>query len=318
MNETPRNTILVGDTLSRLRTLASDSVDLVVSSPPWFLQRDYGVSGQIGLERNVTEWVDQLRAVVGELKRVLAPHGSLVLDLGDTYSSHPKFGAPAKSLLLAPQRLILALIQDGWLVRNQIIWNKTNPMPDAVTDRLSNTYDMVFHLVKQPHYYYDLDAVRPLEQSGLVGKNPGDLVRLPAGNFRGAHFATFPERLVELPIQTSSPWRVCTSCNKPWRREVGRVVIIGKRTPPGKDPKVRRYRGSWRTLRQLGEIKPSCVCDALARPGLVLDPFLGSGTVARVAQRLGRDWLGIELNPVYVAIARERINQHAPPLLEAA
>src|SRR5665811_1668840 len=112
MNEAPRNTILVGDALEQLRTLPTASVDLVVSSPPWFLQRDYHMVGQIGLERDVSAWVERLRTVTRELGRVLAPHGSLWLDLGDTYSRHAQFGAPTKSLLMAPQRLILALVRD--------------------------------------------------------------------------------------------------------------------------------------------------------------------------------------------------------------
>src|SRR6202022_4328448 len=104
-------------------------VDSTISSPPYYQLRDYGVQGQLGLEATVREWVEQLRAVCQELGRVLKPTGSLWLNLGDSYSPHARYGAPPKSLLLAPERLLLALAGDGWTVRNKVIWAKTNPMP---------------------------------------------------------------------------------------------------------------------------------------------------------------------------------------------
>jgi site-specific DNA-methyltransferase (adenine-specific) len=320
VNWAPRNTILLGDALEHLIQLPDESVDTVITSPPYYNLRSYGVAGQIGLEHTVDEWVERLHLVMDELHRVLAPHGSAWLDLGDSYSRHPKFGAPTKSLFMAPERLILRQIQSKFVLRNRVVWSKTNPMPDAVTDRLTNTYDVVFHLVKQGQrrYFYDLDAIRVPEAGGLVGKNPGDVFRLPASNYRGPHHATFPERLIERPMLATCPVRVCVDCGKPWQRQPGRTVTIGKRVSPGQDPKIRRYRGSWRTLRELGDLKPSCKCSGLDRPGLVLDPFFGTGTVGSVARRLGRDWLGIELNPTYVALARERLELHPPPLEEAA
>jgi DNA modification methylase len=316
---TPRNTILVGDALHRLRRFASASVDCCITSVPFYLMRDYSTPGQIGLEKTVEAWVDRLTAVMVELRRVLADHGSVWLDLGDSYSRHARFGAPAKSLLLAPDRLAVRLLHEGFLVRNKVIWWKPNAMPDAVTDRLTNTYDVVLHLVKRPRYFYDLDAIRVPEPSGdLVGKNPGDVLQLPAANYHGAHFATFPPGLVERPLLATCPLRVCTKCNTPWQREPGRIVTIGKRVPPGNDPRVRRYRGSWRTLRQPGELLPSCTCHASARPGLVLDPFIGTGTVAAVAEQHGRDWVGIELNSDYVTLAYERLGRAGPDLSVAA
>jgi DNA modification methylase len=316
---TPRNTILVGDALHHLRHFAPASVDCCITSVPFYLMRDYATPGQIGLEETVEAWVDRLTAVTVELRRVLADHGSVWLDLADSYSRHARFGAPTKSLLLAPDRLAIRLVREGFIVRNKVIWWKPNAMPDAVTDRLTNTYDVVLHLVKRPHYYYDLDAVRVPEPTGdLVGKNPGDVLRLPAANFRGAHFATFPPGLVERPLLATCPLRVCTRCNTPWRREPGRIVTIGKRVPPGTDPRVRRYRGSWRTLRQPGDLLPACTCDAPARPGLVLDPFIGTGTVAAVAERHGRDWAGIEINADYVTLAYERLGRAGPEQSVAA
>jgi site-specific DNA-methyltransferase (adenine-specific) len=318
---TPTNRVIVGDTRQVLATLAPASVDCIVTSPPYFCLRNYGVEGQMGLEVSVEGWVDELRAVARGLARVLRPEGSLFLNLGDSFSKHLRYGAQPKSLLLGPERLVLALQEGGWIVRNKIIWAKTNPQPSSVGDRLSATWEVVYFLTRQPHYYFDLDAIRVphrsvgtgrsrvaqdistkppawagplaganhglarLKVSGLpghpLGKNPGDVWELATAGYRGAHFAVFPERLVERPIRAACPERVCTACGQPWRRKA--------------------YPTGHRIL------QPTCTCQARYRPGLVLDPFIGSGTVGVVAERLGRDWLGIELNPSFAELTRQRI-----------
>jgi DNA modification methylase len=307
----PRNTILVGDALTRLRELPAASVDCAVTSPPYFQLRDYGASGQLGLEPTVAGWVANLRDVCREVARVLVPTGSLWLNLGDSFSRHPKYGAPVKGLLLAPERLLLALAQDGWLVRTKVIWAKTNPMPSSVTDRLSLTYEVIYFLVRQRSYFFDLDAIRePHRSSGAkrarvpqqqppigagplaatrgglrraratgeaghpLGKNPGDVWPIATKGFRGAHFATFPPELARRPILATCPAVVCTACGE------GRKVRTG-------------------TLQ--------CDCHAPARRGLVMDPFAGTATTCVVARDLGRDFLGIELNPAYVWLAEDRL-----------
>lgn len=156
----PRNTILVGDAASRLAELEDSSVDCVITSPPYFRLRDYQHTGQLGLEATVQAWVEGLRPVLRQLARVLVPTGSVWLNLGDTYSTHPRQGAPAKSLLLGPERLALALIKDGWTVRNKIVWAKTNPIPSSVPDRLSTTHEVIYLLTRHKRYFFDLDAVR--------------------------------------------------------------------------------------------------------------------------------------------------------------
>lgn len=311
MTTLTRNTILCGDVMTRLRELPNHSVDCAVTSPPYFQLRDYGATGQLGLEPTVAGWVTDMRQVAQEIARVLVPTGSLWLNLGDSFSRHPKYGAPTKGLLLAPERLLLALAQDGWIVRTKVIWHKTNAMPSSVTDRLTLTYEVIYFLVRQRTYFFDLDAIRephrssaakrdrvPQQQppvgagplaasrgglravrtSGLpghaLGKNPGDVWSIATKGFRGAHFATFPPELVRRPILATCPAVVCTACGQ------GRKVATG-------------------TLQ--------CDCHAPARRGIVLDPFLGSGTTALVARDLGRDWLGIELNPTYVRLAQERL-----------
>lgn len=325
-----RNQMLAGDARKLLPTLPDASVDCVITSPPYFRLRNYGQSDQIGLEPNVEGWVDELRGVLRELARVLKPTGSLWLNLGDTYSHHDRDGAGPKSLLLGPERLALAMTKDGWVIRNKVIWAKTNPMPTSVRDRLSCTYEVIYFAVRSQHYYFDLDAIRvphrshvkgpspaaarraasarrpqwsgPLAGSnagldgmkarGLVGhplgKNPGDVWTLPTSSHRGVHHAMFPQGLIRKPLLASCPERVCAACGIPWERTRGRA--LGH-------------------LAVRGELQARCDCAAPTRPGIVLDPFMGAGTVAVAAEDLHRDWLGIELSTGFAQMAERRIEQ---------
>ncbi len=141
----------------------------------------------------------------------------------------------------------------------------------------------------------------------VLGKNPGDFWVIPTAGYRGAHFATFPPALIERPLLATCPERVCVACGLPWQRESTSEVVGVRRAAP-RDDYVMRLAGTWGTLHRRGESKPTCPCGADWRPGVVLDPFMGSGTTAIVAERLGRDWLGIELKPEYVELATERID----------
>lgn len=318
---TPRNTILAGDAGQVLDTLAPESVDTIISSPPYFGLRFYGEEpDQLGLEATVSEYVEALRAVCRALWRVLKPAGVLWLNLGDSYSHARRWGAPPKSLLLAPERLALALIADGWVLRNRLVWSKPNPMPDPVRDRLAVRHEDIFLLAKSPRYFFDLDAIRvphtsppkklgaPVRprvrrgprdggNSGMArllaegrvghvnGRNPGSVWHIGTSAYRGAHFATFPEQLVERPILASCPERLCADCTRPWQATYCR-----------RDGELVRER-----------YHPACACEADFTRGLVLDPFFGAGTVGVVAQRLQRDWLGIELNRDYHKLAWRRL-----------
>lgn len=321
----PRNRIIVGDALDRLRQLPGNSVDCVATSPPYFRLRDYSSDGQLGLEQHVGDWVDQLETISREVRRVLVPTGTFWLNLGDTYSGHARQGAPRKSLLLAPERLLLRLQAAGWLVRNKVVWSKPNAMPISVTDRLACSYEVIYVLAKQPTYFFDLDAIRvphrssattrtrpPQKRSdraswlgpnglgdnglaamkarGLVGhplgKNPGDVWTIATGGYRSAHHAIFPLALAERMIAAGCPEARCISCRLPWKRRVLRAL------------------GGTATRSALA---PTCGCEAGSEPGLVCDPFMGSGTSAVAAQKLGRDWLGIELNRQFTSVARERV-----------
>jgi len=322
----PRNQILLGDVRTRLSELPSSSVDTVITSPPYFALRNYGHPQQIGAEADVNAWVEQLRLVCRQLAQVLKPTGSLWLNVGDSYSDNSRQGALPKSLLLGPQRLSIALAQDGWVVRNQVIWDKTNSMPASVTDRMSCKYEVLLLLVRSRSYFFDLDAVRlPATSSKLpgnsarttylpphtipqhsgidlnfglhklkrigrvshpLGKNPGDVWQYPTAGFRGAHFAAFPLSLVERPLLTTCPKQVCNRCGAPWTRSpVDRTS----------------------DMPCLGLLEPSCGCNSGTTPGVVLDPFMGSGTIALAARNHGRDWLGIELNAEYASMAHARL-----------
>lgn len=329
---TPRNVVIQGDALSTLQAFAPASVDVVMTSPPYLAARDYHAgTGELGKERNVTEWVANQRAVAREIHRVLVPTGSFLLNVGDGYSQHPRWGAPRKSLLAGPERLLLALMADGFLVRNRIAWVKTTPMPHPVADRLTNGWEYVFHLVRQADYYYDLDAIRrPLRsrpkphrsrvtpsevlgplagpRAGLarlaaegrsghpLGANPTDVWVLPPGRAVEGHHATFPEALPKRALLATAPRAICTRCNRPWRRSKRRVQYLAGK--PQQRPFV------------------PCGCDAPIRPALVVDPFAGSGTTLKVARDLGLDATGIELSGRFAGVARRRAGFE--PLEQAA
>jgi DNA modification methylase len=326
----PRRRILLGDASKQLRRLPAESVDCVVTSPPYFSLRDYGVDGQFGTEATIDDWVRELVTVAAEIRRVLKPTGSLWLNVGDGYSRHSREGAAKKSLLLGPHRLAVALAADGWLVRNHIVWAKRNAMPSSVGDRLTCSHETILLLTKQEHYYFDLDAIRVPATTGIapgrpprrmsypppsavpyivnsprvdlnrglgmlksagqqshpLGKNPGDVWHLATAAYRGAHFAVFPGELVRRPLLATCPERLCVSCGQPWSR------------------KLQRHAGR---LLAIGPLRPGCDCGQEWRPGVVLDPFMGSGTVAIVAETHRRDWVGVELNPKYIALAEARI-----------
>jgi site-specific DNA-methyltransferase (adenine-specific) len=252
---------------------------------------------------------------------VLKPTGSLWLVVGDSYSRHERYGAKPKSLLAAPERLILALIADGWLLRSKIAWTKTTPLPSPILDRLTNAWEYVLHLTKQSVYAYDLDPVRiPLKgvrkpsspvqrpaiglgdlagpRAGLAklalagrsgnpaGRNPTDHWHLPSGRAIEGHTATFPEALIRRPILATAPEHICTSCRQPWRRSTEPVEVNGG-------------------IPKLRPLLP-CGCRVATVPALVVDPWAGTGTTLKVARELGRDATGIELSERFAALASRR------------
>ena len=326
----PLSRILIGDVRARLKELSDAVVDTVITSPPYWAMRDYGHGQQIGAEATVEAWAEEIAGVAAELARVLTPTGSLWLNLGDGYSRHSREGTEKKGLLLGPERVAAKLIRDGWLLRNKVIWAKANPMPFSGTDRLTTTHEYLYFFTRQPRYNFNLDAVREpasisthggrssrssypprqavptlgggnspridlnqglaeMKASGReshpLGKNPGDVWIIPTASYHGAHFATFPVELVRRPLLSTCPERVCVACGRPWQRAP--QEIDGRKLA-------------------VGPLRPFCG-HANWRLGRVLDPFMGSGTVAVTAETYGRDWIGIELNPEYAELAEKRL-----------
>ena len=281
------NDIHTGDARDTLAELPKSSVHMVMTSPPYFGLRDYGVDGQIGLEDELKEYIEELVDVFREVRRVLRPDGSAWLNLGDSYagSGRGSWEEPTddvkesyvpselpdrndrlgrKNKMLVPHRVAIALQDDGWIVRNDVTWAKPNPMPSSVKDRLNTTTEQVFHLVPEPDYWYDLDAIREPYSKGAMdryeykidperpsagatdnpvasaselspnpaGKNPGDVFEVTTKPFPEAHFAVYPPELVETPLKATCPPKVCAECGSPYEREVERERCPG--SAPGK------------------------------------------------------------------------------------
>ncbi|HYP62970.1 MAG TPA: site-specific DNA-methyltransferase [Acidocella sp.] len=258
------STIFEGDALAVLQRLPADSVQCIVTSPPYWGLRDYNFTDQIGLEPTLPQFLNKLRTIFTEARRVLRDDGIMWVNIGDGYTSGnrgwraPDKKNPARAMATRPNtpeglkpkdlqgipwRLAFALQDDGWYLRADIVWNKPNAMPESVKDRPTRAHEYLFMFTKSERYHYDRRAV--IEPNG---RNCRSVWNIHTQGFPGAHFATFPPKLIEPCIKASS------------------------------------------------------------RPGdFVLDPFFGSGTAGVVAQSLGRRYIGIELNPEYVALAVERL-----------
>ena len=265
--------ILAGDILEKIREIPDESIDLVITSPPYWGQRDYGMEGQIGLEFDFHDYLKTMQVIMAEMKRVVKNTGTVWINMSDSYSGSGKGagGDPAKckeSFTFAkkpkiydplppkcrygiPERFYIQCIDNGWVARNYIIWLKGNAKPHPVKDRFNLNWEPVFFFAKNPHHYFDLDPVRePCKSpsSNPKGKNPGAVFHINTVPLPEAHHATFPP---ELPMR-----------------------IIKCACPDG---------------------------------GMILDPFMGSGSTALAAERLGRRWCGIELSPESIRIARKRL-----------
>ena len=308
-----------GDALAVLADLPDRSVDCIVTSPPYFGLRDYGVDGQIGAEPSPAEFVAALVSVFREARRVLADDGTLWLNLGDSYvhkkASGPQgrdgeratrtftadaaggwSGLPDKNLLGIPWRVAFALQDDGWILRQEVIWSKRNCMPEAVTDRPSRSHETVFLLSKRPRYWYDADAIRE-------GSDPDQQAH-------DDRYAKVYEAQADRAASTGQP---------------GNVNSAGIRARPGKPG--RNARSVWTISTQpfaeahFATMPPTlaerCIQAGCKPGGTVLDPFSGSGTTGLAAARHGRRYVGIDLNADYLDLSlRTRLAQ--PSLITEA
>jgi site-specific DNA-methyltransferase (cytosine-N4-specific) len=309
-----------GDALEVLRGMPDASADCYVTSPPYFGLRDYGEPGQYGLEATPAEYVATMRSVFAEAHRVLADDGTLWLNLGDTYASKANGGAsvgrtrradraelipartnttaaaPYKSLLGIPWRVAFALIDDGWILRSDIIWSKTNILPESVTDRPTRSHEYLFLFTKGPRYWYDADAIRDASDPDQEAHN-----RRYAKTYE-AHTA-----------------RVAAGNGQP-----GNVNNVGLHARVG--PGGRNARSVWTISTQpfpqahFAVMAPAlaerCILAGCRPGGTVLDPFAGSGTTGMVAGRLGRRFVGIDLSAKYLDLALKTRLAQAPLLGE--
>lgn len=379
------NQILAGDALTTLRTLPSESVHCIVTSPPYFGLRDYGCDGQIGLEETPASYVAKLVEVFRESRRVLRRDGTFWLNIGDSYCSQagsqvdssyvsregsqrgawngqsrkPVSGFKPKDLMMIPARVAIALQEDGWYLRSDIIWHKLTAMPESVSDRPTSAHEHVFLLAKSERYFYDADAIRePLRPKtyttfgiahhaqgndalGMVksdnwgrtvaerkpklaadgqpaGANKRNVWPIASQPYSEAHFATMPPKLIEPCILAGTSPRTCEHCGAPWERVIVATGHVNQREPahaPFTTPTKTDSTG-WAPLHKAtNDWQSTCKC---ANEGMgkavVLDPFMGAGTVALVSIRLQRDYLGIELNPSYVELIKKRIAEVQPTL----
>lgn len=295
-----------GDCLQSLKDLPDMSIQCVVTSPPYWGLRDYGVEGQLGMEKTPEEYIEKVVAIFSEVHRVLRDDGTLWLNLGDSYYNYrpgsgamPKQtiannkqdlpdkcnrrnnkieGLKGKDLVGIPWRVAFALQSDGWYLRSDIIWSKPNPMPESVTDRPTKSHEYIFLLSKSVKYSYDADAIKEptvtfdsnirdrdstrlnntpgrtkmggLKMNNYETRNKRTVWDVPTKPFKEAHFATFPEKLIEPCILAGCP--------------------VG---------------------------------------GMVLDPFNGSGTTGIVSVKNQRKYIGIDLNPEYIELSAKRLEK---------
>lgn len=315
--------ILTGDCRDLLRTLSDESVHCVVTSPPYFGLRDYGVAGQIGLEETPAAFVAEMVAVFSEVRRVLRDDGTLWLNLGDSYAANQsnnggysakstlagftnpatkgrqanesttprpiRHGLKPKDLIGIPWRAAFALQADGWYLRSDIIWHKPNPMPESVTDRPTSAHEHVFLLAKSERYFFDAEAVKEPDVGGH-----------PSGN----GYARVDTKNVGVRLSYGGRGQ-----EEQWQPGGGRNIrnVWTVATRPYAEAHFATFPP---TL-----IEP-CVKAGCPSGGTVLDPFGGAGTTGLVADSLGRNAILIELNPAYAEMARDRIQGAAPLFAE--
>lgn len=349
--------IIVADVLAGLATLEPESVQCVVTSPPYWGLRDYGVAGQLGLEATPAEFIEKMVDVFRAVRRVLREDGTLWMNLGDSYASighkksHSGFGSTGlaggiaqshspthrenngpglkhKDLVGMPWRVALALQADGWWLRSDIIWHKPNPMPESITDRPTKSHEYLFLMARSARYYYDAEAIAEPAESGRADMMTNGQVRTGTAYLQqgAAPVNSWPKGWAN----GAEPHDVVG-----FSREVGRSGNKGRKPATergcpedgvaGSVPRegfTRNKRTVWTIATQPfpeahfaafpeALVEP-CVLAGSKRGDLVLDPFAGSGTVGLVADRLGRDFVGVELNPEYAAMAERRLHGDSP------
>ena len=304
------NIIIQGDSLTKLREIPDGIVNCCVTSPPYYGLRDYGVEGQLGLEETPEEFIKNLVDVFREVKRVLRDDGTLWVNIGDSYAGgQGRWGGTKgmsqkqstnngsvssigkakrwshktikqKDLIGIPWMLAFALRDDGWYLRQDIIWQKPNPMPESVRDRCTKSHEYIFLFSKNTKYYFDYQAI----QEDAIWKNDKrkDDGRIEYDGKRADHLESKGQRSF-VSIKPKRNKRDVWSINVTATKEAHFATFPEKLIEP-------------------------CILAGCPMDGIVLDPFFGSGTTGRTALKLGRKYIGIELNPEYVEICKRRTN----------
>ncbi len=274
-----RVNVFDGDALTVLRTLEAGSYKTCITSPPYYAQRDYGIDGQLGLEQTPQEFVNKLVEVFAEVKRVLADDGSLWVNIADSY-------ARDKNLLGIPWRLALALQDDGWTLRQDIIWSKPNPMPEPAKDRCARSHEYIFFLTKGPKYAFDSHAIRERGTTTVPGSPTTRNTKETHGSLSGGNTGLNALK-AKMAAELAANGFIMRN-----KRSVWNVQIRPSRE------------GHFATYPE--ELVEPCILATTKKDEKVLDPFGGSGTTGIVAKRLGRYCDLIEINPKYADIARNR------------
>lgn len=319
--------MLLGDALKQLQTLADESAYTCVTSPPYYNLRDYGTAGQIGAEDTPEEYIGKLVNVFREVRRVLRRDGTLWLNIGDSYATRSgpqpprntrnRCGHTAKSIpegykkkdmIGIPWMLAFALRADGWYLRQDIIWQKTNCMPESVRDRCTKSHEYIFLLSKSEKYYFDAEAIsEPIAESS---------VKRCMQNLDGQRGSR------RQPGKTNGPMKAALP-RFGWKK-YGDSGAVETRTKSGKVyvPAMRRNKRDVWTISTGGfkgahfavfpeKLVEPCILAGCPEGGTVLDPFTGSGTTGVVAKRLRRNFVGVEINAEYWGMAQERISSTA-------
>jgi DNA modification methylase len=331
-------TLYHGDCRRALAALPAESVNCCVTSPPYFGLRDYGVSGQIGLEQTPDAYVAEMVTVFREVRRVLSDDGTLWLNLGDSYAGNGKggnpensphkmqrsnagamsmvgtpthgrketFGLKRKDLIGIPWRVAFALQADGWCLRSDIIWHKPNPMPESVTDRPTRAHEYIFLLSKSDRYSYDAEAIKE-PGSGVSGGACFGKVNLDAPNAR--RVSAEENARIRGTDKQRGHGRRHDGFNDRWDAMEKSEQVAGKvnkrdvwSVAPANFP------GAHFATFPPKLIEP-CIKAGCPAGGVVLDPFNGSGTTGQVARDNGCAYIGIELNEEYIALTLERLAQ---------
>lgn len=305
------------DCLQGLKRLPDNSVDCCVTSPPYYALRDYGMDEQIGLEETPQAYIDRLTEVFMEVYRVLKPTGTCWLNIGDSYNGNKKGntetnknkrvaesnhfekklwdGAKQKDLIGIPWMLAFTLRANGWYLRQDIIWHKPNPMPESVTDRCTKSHEYIFLLSKSEQYFFDYEQIQEVA-TGYDGRKD----TMMKGSTKYADAPIVPGQSVQSMAKRG---------HERWKFKEG---------DDGTAAPVRNKRDVWsvNTKPDLNahfavypeELIRPCILAGSPKGGVVLDPFMGSGTTARVARHWGRHYVGFELNPDYIDIIRKKSN----------